>query len=47
MLEATRKLISELPEDERKRAGDIDSRVDSGIIALDSPWFPVSFLTLP
>jgi uncharacterized protein len=38
VLEVTKKLISELPEDERKRAGNIDSLVDSLINQLKSPW---------
>jgi uncharacterized protein len=38
VLEMTKKMVSELPEDERKRAGNIDSLVDSQIKTLESPW---------
>jgi uncharacterized protein len=38
VLEVTKKMVSELPEDERKRAGNIDSLVDSQIKTLESPW---------
>ncbi len=38
VLDMTKKLVSELSEDERKQAGDINALVDSQIKGLDSPW---------
>ena len=39
LLELTKKLVSDLPEDERKQAGDIAAYVDSLLKGVDSPWF--------
>ena len=39
LLELTKKLMSELSEDERKQAGDISAYVDSLLKSVDSPWF--------
>ena len=37
--ELTKKLMTDLSEDERKQAGDIDAYVDSHLKGVDSPWF--------
>ena len=39
LLETTKKMLSDLPEDERKQAKDMEALLDSQVKGLDSPWF--------
>jgi uncharacterized protein len=39
LLESTKKMLGDLPEDERKQAKDMEALLDSQVKGLDSPWF--------
>jgi uncharacterized protein len=39
LLETTKKIMNDLPEDERKQVKDMEALLDSQVKGLDSPWF--------
>jgi uncharacterized protein len=39
LLETTKKMLGDLPEDERKQVKDMEALLDSQVKGLDSPWF--------